>query len=210
MRRRQAAAGVLAGFAVLAGCGAPRELTTEVAPTFAPAAVRAVAVLPFFEWQLSIDDTRAMTTQVVEAIGHRNPSVTIIAPEECSELLSTVGLTYDWALYLLAEQHDSLPDVTVVQRMSDALGADVIAHVRFTEVLQTDGSSQFGPAVSGATVELRFFSGESGAVEWRSAATTAWSGSDEGSRAVPLSGMVKSAFATVVDSIPRLGQVDLR
>lgn len=188
-------------------CGTPWRATTAVDPAFAPDEVRTVAVLPFFEWQLSLEDLRELTDRTVATVGRQGRNLTVITPTEAAELLTAEGLTYEWALYLNDEAQGEVPDSTAIMRMGDALGADLIAHIRFADVFQADGSADFGTAYSTATIELRLFSGSTGHVAWSSLAvaeqrTNSWS-----DRAPSLVGPVKWVFGAVLGEVPPLGTV---
>jgi hypothetical protein len=195
------AIGVLGGSA----CATQYQSMTAVDPEFAPNDVRSVAVLPFFEWQLPLDDTREMTDRTLAALRRRGTDVTVLTPDEAASLLIDAGLTYEWALYLNDERQGAIPDSTVIMRMSDALGADLIAHITLTDVFVTDGSTAFGGAYATATVELRLFDGRTGHPAWRAAATTehewrSWSGT-----AAALAEPLKWVFGAVLGDVPSLG-----
>jgi hypothetical protein len=196
---------VLLGMALVTGACSTRPVATPtVHPAFTPGSVQSVAVLPFFEWQLSLDDTHDMTDRVLTALRHTSPDLTLVAPDEASALLIAEGLTYAWALYLDDERAGDTPESTLVMRMADALGADLLAHVRFLEVMQHDGSTTLGPAVSSVIVELRFFDGTTGEVRWQSAAGVEEVRVDE-QPASPIDGLARSALVAVLDSLPHLG-----
>lgn len=209
MPRFRAAATIVAALLGTA-CATQWKATTTVDPVFAPDEVRTVAVLPFFEWQLSLDDLRELTDRTVTTVEGRGRNLTVITPDEAAELLAAEGLTYDWALYLNDEAQGEVPDSTVIMRMGDVLGADLIAHIRFADVFLADGSADFGTAYSTATIELRLFSGSTGHVAWSSLAVTEQRTSSWSDRAPSLVNSVKWVFGAVLGEVPPLGTVASR
>jgi hypothetical protein len=89
--------------------------------------------------------------------------------------------------------------------MSDALGADLIAHITLTDVIVTDGSTAFGGAYATATVELRLFDGRTGHVQWRAAATTEHEHKGWPNPAPALAEPLKWVFGAVLGDVPSLG-----
>lgn len=189
----------------LSACATQYRATTAVDPEFSPADVRSVAVLPFFEWQLPLDDSRELTDRTLTAIRRDGTDLTVLTPDEAAALLVEQGLTYEWALYLNDERQGAMPDSTVIMRISDALGADLIAHIVLTDVFVTDGSTVFGGAYSTATVELRLFDGRTGHVHWRAAATTEHKHNGWPNQATALAEPLKWVFGAVLGDVPPLG-----
>jgi hypothetical protein len=178
--------------------------TSTAHPAFAPGNVHSVAVLPFFEWQVSLDDTRDMTDRILARIRQTSSGLTLVTPDEASALLIASGLTYAWALSVDDERAGGAPDSTLVMRMADALGADIIAHLRFVDAVQHDGSTILGPAFASVIVELRFFDGTTGQIRWASASGIEEVRVDE-RPASPLDGLARSALAAILDSLPQFG-----
>lgn len=194
----------LAGtLAMASSCATGWRVDTTVDPDFAPAEVTSVAVLPWFDWALGLDETRGAALRLVEALRREDRDLRVVLPDDASEFIAATGLAYEWALFLYDRGEGLEGDSTVVMRIGDAVGADLLARITLPDVFQHDGSEELGSAYTSVLVQLELFDARNGRL--------AWAGSSGATRAMdPLEAPsvlqpVQQALGAVIDAIPRLG-----
>lgn len=197
---------LVAGGVGVQACAAPLwPVDTAVEPGFAQAEVRSVAVLPFFDWNLSLEETRAATARITRVIDERNPDLRIVDPTEASDIIGAEGLAYDWALFLWNRRQGADADHTVVMRVGDALGADVLLQVELLEANQFDGSAEFGDAVTNVVVQVSLFDSADGSVQWTGTCGIEYADPYTPHRAPPVRKPATWALNSILDALPQLG-----
>ncbi len=191
------------------GCAPGVPVETIVSPDFAFASVEGVAVLPLFEWGLSLRSADSLSAAVAEAIRTRTPGGRVIAPDEAARLIGGDGLAYEWALFL----HDWVArdelDRTAVMRVADLLGVDLLIVVDLPEVTREDGSGQPGPASAVVVARVRGFAGASGILAWYGSAGLELLASPlESDRAPPVMDAAIPLLHAILRELPRLGSGD--
>lgn len=194
----------LAGtLAMASACATGWQVDTAVDPDFTPAEVTSVAVLPWFDWALGLGETRGAALHLAEALKREDRDIRVVLPDDASEAIAATGLAYEWALFLYDRREGLGGDSTVVMRIGDAVGADLLAHITLPDVFQHDGSEELGSAYTSVLVQLELFDARNGRL--------AWAGSSGATRAMdPLEAPlvqqpVQQALDAVIDAVPRLG-----
>jgi hypothetical protein len=182
---------------------------TVVSPDFPFESVEDVAVLPLFEWGVNLRSADSLTAAVADAVRARMPDGRVIAPDEAARLIGGGGLAYEWALFLHDwETRDEL-DRTVVMRVADLLGVDLLVVVDLPEVMRQDGSGQYGPASAMVVGRVRAFSGASGILAWYGSAGVELVASPlESDRAPPVMDVAAPVVHAILRELPRLGSGD--
>jgi hypothetical protein len=198
---------------LLALCGlgcAPRvPVETVVSPDFSFESVEGVAVLPLFEWGVSLRSADSLTAAVADAVRTRMSDGRVIAPDEAARLIGGGGLAYEWALFLHDwEARDEL-DRTAVMRVADLLGVDLLIVVDLPEVARQDGSGQDGPPSTVVVARVRAFSGASGILAWYGSAGLELVASPlESDRAPPVMDAAAPVVHAILRELPRIGSGD--
>ncbi|NIM52809.1 MAG: hypothetical protein GTN62_15155 [Gemmatimonadales bacterium] len=196
---------VAGGVGVQACAAALWPVDTAVEPGFAQAEVRSIAVLPFFDWNLSIEEIRAATARITRVIEERNPDLRIVDPAEASDIIGAEGLAYDWALFLWDRRQGAAADHTVVMRAGDALGVDVLLQVELLEASQFDGSAEYGDAVTNVVVQVSLFDSADGGVQWTGTCGIEYADSYTPYRAPSVRNAARWALNSILDALPQLG-----
>jgi len=201
---RLAARICLAGtIAIAPACATGWRVDTAVDPDFAPADVTSVAVLPWFDWALSLSETRDAAGRLVNALEREDRALRVVVPDDASEVIAAAGMAYEWALFLYDRQEGAAGDSTVVMRIGDALGVDLIAHIPLPGVFQHDGSEELGSAYTSVLVQLELFDARNGRLAW--AGVTGVTHAVNPVEAPFVQQPVKWALDAVIDAMPRLG-----
>ncbi len=193
---------VLAGF----GCAGTVPVETVVSPSFSFATVEAVAVLPLFEWSLSIRNADTLATTVAATVRARMPVVRVVFPAEASRLIAADGMAYDWALFLHDWEEGEELDRTAVMRVADLLGVDLLLVVDLPEVFRHDGAGQDRWPYTVVVARLRGFGGATGLLAWSGSAGLELSDLRlRGNRAPPVIEAAQPALRAVLQKLPQLG-----
>lgn len=192
----------------LTGCAPGLHVDTTVDPAFVPAEVRSVAVLPWFDWALSVGETRSASDQLAVALLREDTGVRVVSEDEATGVISGAGLAYEWALYVYDRTEEAIPDSTVVMRVGDALGVDLLAHIALLDVVQQDGSQALGPAYTSVLVQVTLYDARTGHVAWSGSSGVAYA--DDPLRAPPVLVPVGWALDAVFHKLPSLGDVRSR
>ncbi len=191
------------------GCapGVPVEMV--VSPDFPFASVEGVAVLPLFEWGVSLRSADSLTAAVTDAVRARIPDGRVIAADEAARLIGGGGLAYEWALFLHDwDTRDEL-ERAAVMRAADLLGVDLLIVVDLSDVARQDGSREYGPASTLIVARVRAFSGASGILAWYGSAGLELVASPLGSdRAPPVMEAAAPVVHAILRKLPRLGGGD--
>lgn len=188
----------------LAGCTPGLHVDTTVDPAFDPAEVHRVAVLPWFDWALSIDETRTAASKLTVALMRADTSVQVVSVDESARVIAGAGLAYDWALYLYDRSREEVPDRTVVMRVGDALGVELIAQVSLLDVLQQDGSQELGPAYTSVLLQVTLYDAGTGSIAWSGSSGVAYENNPL--RAPPVWVPAGWALDAVLEKLPSLGK----
>jgi len=188
----------------LAGCAPGLHVDTTVDPDFAPAEVHRVAVLPWFDWALSVDETRSASSKLTVALVRADTGLQVVSEDEAAGVIAGAGLAYDWALYLFDRNREEVSDSTVVMRVGDALGVDLLAQISLPDVLQQDGSEELGPAYTSVLLQVTLYDARSGSVAWSGSSGVAYQ--TDPFRAPPVSIPAGLALDAVLRRLPDLGK----
>lgn len=178
-------------------------MDTVVDPDFAPAEVASVAVLPWFDWALSLDDTREAALRLAAALERQDRNVRLVLPDEAADVIAAAGLAYEWALFLYDRREGTGGDSTVVMRIGDAVGVDLLARITLPDVFQHDGSEELGSAYTSVLVQVDLFDTSTGHLAW--SGSTGIAHADDRWHAPPVRQPMQWALAAVLDAMPRLG-----
>ena len=188
------------------GCASAWQVDTVADPAFAPDGIRTVAVLPWFDWALSLDEARGATEHVVSTLEREDPSLRIITPEETSDAVIAAGLAYEWALFLYDRREETVADSTVVMRVGEALGADVLVHITLLDVFQHDGSVELGDPYTSVLAQVELFDTGTGRLAWAGSCGIAQGSTPlDAMQAPPVRQPLEWALDAVLDKMPRLG-----
>jgi len=190
-------------FAV-AGCTPGLHVDTIVAPAFDPAEVHSVAVLPWFDWALSIDGTQAASSKLTVALVRGDTGIQVVSEDEATGVIAGAGLAYEWALYLYDRNREVVPDSTVVMRVCDALGVDLLAQISLLDVLEQDGSRELGPAYTSVLLQITLYDARTGSIAWSGSSGVAYE--NDPLRAPPVSIPAGWALDAVLRKLPELGR----
>ncbi len=197
----------LAGALVAAqGCATGWRVDTAVDPLFAPEGVRSVAVLPWFDWSVSLEEADEAAARAVDALEHQGRSLRVVVPGEASDAIVAAGLAYDWALFLYDRRDEAVADSTVVMRVGDALAVDVLVHITLLDVFQHDGSAELGEPYTSVLVQVEFFDTGSGRLAWAGSCGIAQGSAPLNAlQAPPVRQPLRWALDAVFGKMPRMG-----
>ncbi len=202
MLHRSRRAGSLLALAGL-GCAGNVPVETVVDPAYSFATVAAVAVLPLFDWSLSIRDAHSLTAGVAGAAHTRAPRVRVVSADDASRLIAAAGLAYEWALFLHDWREGGELDRTVVMRVADELGVDLLLVVDLPEVARHDGATYPYTMV---VARLRAFGGTDGVLAWSGTAGLELVDQRYSvDRAPPVTQVAELALHAVLHELPQFG-----
>jgi hypothetical protein len=189
------------------GCAGGWQVDTVADAAFAPAEVQSVAVLPWFDWALGVDEAREAADRVVVALQRSDRKVRVVAPGDAADLIAASGLAYEWALFLYDRREEAAADSTVVMRIGDALGTDLLAHITLLDVFQHDGSDELGSAYTSVLVQVELFDTRSGSLAWAGSCGIAHG--EDPLHAPPVRQPMWWALDAVLAAMPHVGSKDL-
>jgi hypothetical protein len=195
--------GLASALVTAQGCATGWHVDTVADPAFTPDEVRAVAVLPWFDWDLSLDEAREAAERVVAALEHSRRNLRIVAPAAASDAIAAAGLAYEWGLFLYDRREGTAVDSTVVMRIGDAVGADLLAQITLVDVFQHDGSEELGTAYTSVLVQVELLDARTGRLAWTGSSGIDWA--DDLQRAPPVRQPMRWALDAVLEAMPRLG-----
>lgn len=189
---------------LLTACTSSRvTIDSYIDPAYSRAQIRSVAVLPVANPAFSPGEALELNRRVTMAIAARNSALRVLGAGEVVTALNQHNLAGPLGAFLDNFATSGIPDSSLLQRVGQALGVDVLIQGQLLNVLRQDGRAGFAatPATTRVTVRFVMLDCRLGRMIWQA--------SSEGTRlksgfssAAPLIEAVNPAIDKILATLP--------